>query len=224
MCFDYQQLNSNTVVDAYPLPHIDKLLLRLDGAKVFSKLDLCDGYHQLPIAKDDQLKTAFTTRYGTFQWTVMPFGLCNAPSTFQRVMNQVFFMLLDHSVVVYLDDILIYSHTIAAHCALLKEVFALLAKYQLHVKESKCHLFLSNVEFLGYLVDSRGITMQPGKVVAIKEWVVPMSINEVQQFLGLANYYRRFIFRFSELASPLTRLTRKEVKFGQTSARSILTP
>ena len=126
MCIDYRQLNSNTILDAYPLPRIDDLTSRLNGATVFSKIDLNNAYHQIPVDPNDQFKTAFTCRYGTYQFKVMPFGLCNAPSTFQRVMNTVFFKLLDKGVVIYLDDILVYSKSVEEHQRLLNEVFSLL--------------------------------------------------------------------------------------------------
>ena len=142
MCIDYRALNANTVLDSYPIPRIDDLFGRLHGAKVFSKLDLRDGYHQIEMAPEDRYKTAFCTRYGQYEWTVMPFGLCNAPSTFQRTMNNVFFDLLDSCVVVYIDDILIYSKTVEQHKIDLAKVFALLEKNKLRLKESKCSLFL----------------------------------------------------------------------------------
>ncbi len=123
MCIDYRALNSNTIPDSYPLPRIDELLARLSGATIFSKLDLRDGYHQLPVAISDQFKTAFTCRYGTFEWRVLPFGLNNAPSTFQRVMNMVFWDLLDDCVLVYLDDILIFSKSVEGHKVALRKVF-----------------------------------------------------------------------------------------------------
>ena len=126
MCNDYRQLNDNTVKDSFPLPRIDELMGRLQGARVFSKLDLRDGYHQIEMDADDQYKTAFTMRYGTYEWLVMPFGLCNAPSTFQRTMNHIFFELLDHGVLVYLDDILIYSKNIYKYKQLLRKVFDVL--------------------------------------------------------------------------------------------------
>ena len=142
MCIDYRMLNQQTVSDSFPLPRIDELLQRLDGSCVFSKLDLRDGYHQIPMKPSDTAKTAFTCRYGTFEFLVMPFGLSNAPSTFQRMMNVLFFELLDAGVVCYLDDLLIYSKTIRDHVLLLNRVFSILAQNKLFLKDSKCHLFL----------------------------------------------------------------------------------
>jgi hypothetical protein len=142
MCIDYRLLNSQSIIDSFPLPRIDELLQRLDGACVFSKIDLRDGYHQIPMADKDRAKTAFSCRYGTYEFLVMPFGLSSAPGTFQRLMNQVFFDLLDKGVVCYLDDLLLYSRSIEEHKILLDSVFTLLHKNKLFVKDSKCHFFL----------------------------------------------------------------------------------
>ena len=179
MCIDYRALNNNTVLDKYPLPHIDDLLQRLDGARVFSKLDLRDGYHQLPMAAEDMHKTAFCTRYGQFEFTVMPFGLCNAPATFQHAMHQMLFELLDTCVLVYIDDILIYSKTVAEHKQHLRQVFAFLDKYNFKLKEKKCALFLKSVEFLGYTVTPGGLSVEQGKVDVVRDWPVPNTVNEV---------------------------------------------
>lgn len=177
MCIDYRALNSQTVPDSFPLPRIDELLARLQGAKYFSKLDLRDGYHQIPVAEDSQPLTAFTCRYGTYEWLVMPFGLCNAPGTFQRVMNHVFFDLLDRGVLVYLDDILIYSRTQDEHVKVVDEVFRLLEKHKLYIKESKCALFLEQVEFLGHVISHNGVAVDQGKTDAIRDWPVPSTVN-----------------------------------------------
>ena len=142
LCVDYRALNKNTIVDSYPLPRIDELLSRLQGAKYFSRLDLRDGYFHVPVAEQDVHKTAFSCRYGTYEYLVMPFGLMNAPSTFQRIMNQVFFDMLDRNVIVYLDDILIFTKTDQEHRQVLAEVFRRLAHYSLYVREKKCALFL----------------------------------------------------------------------------------
>ena len=180
MCIDYRALNNQTVMDRYPLPRIDDLLQRLNGAKVFSKLDLRDGYHQLPMDPQDQFKTAFCTRYGQFEFTVMPFGLCNAPATFQRVMNRMFFRLLDKCVLVYLDDILIYSRSVEQHKKDLELVFSILDEENFRLKESKCALFLQSVEFLGFKLSNEGISVEKGKTDAVLAWQQPTSVNEVQ--------------------------------------------
>lgn len=152
----------------------------------------------------------------------MPFGLCNAPSTFQRVMNTVFFKLLDKGVVIYLDDILVYSKTVAEHQQLLKQVFELLNHYQLYVKAEKCALFLESVEFLGHTISGKGLHVEQGKISAVQDWPKPTTLTQVQSFLGLCNYYRKFILRFSEIAAPLTMLTRKNVnfEFGEAQKRA----
>ena len=157
MCIDFRSLNSNTVTDSWPLPRIDEMLARLKGAKHFSKLDLRDGYHQIPLAESDRFKAAFTCRYGTFEFLVMPFGLKNAPAHFQRSMNMLLADLLDVCVLVYMDDILIFSQTAEQHVEHVKRVFQRLQDHQWHVKESKCALFLSEVEFLGHVVSAQGI-------------------------------------------------------------------
>ena len=162
-------------------------------------------------------RTAFTCRYGTFEWLVMPFGLNNAPSTFQRVMNKLFMPLLDKGVVVYLDDILIYSKTIEEHKNLLHHIFSILASNKIFLKESKCNLFLESIEFLGHTINSEGVHVHQGKIDAISNWPTPSNLNEVQQFLGLCNYYRKFIKDFSLIARPLTHLTRKNVSFQRLS-------
>ena len=131
---------------------------------MFSKLDLCDGYHQLPIAEDEQYKTGFTHCYGSFEWCVMPMGLCTAPAHFQHVMHHIFFDLLDRGVLVYLDDVLIYSCTLEEHRKLLRAVFAKLIEFKLHIKESKCHLLMASVEFLGHVLDAYGVHIEAGKV------------------------------------------------------------
>lgn len=211
MCCDYRVLNSRTVKNRYPLPRIDELLDRLQGASVFTKLDLQSGYWQIRIKDEDIPKTAFRTRYGHFEWKVLPFGLTNAPATFQALMNRVLAPYLDRFVVVYLDDILIYSRSAEEHEQHLKLVLEALEQNELYVGLSKCAFGLHEVDFLGHVVSSDGIKPDPAKVSAVREWPAPKTVREVRSFLGLTSYYRRFIRHYSHKALPLTELTRGDV-------------
>jgi hypothetical protein len=193
MCVDYRALNKITIKNKYPLPRIDELLDRLHGAKFFSKLDLMSGYHQVRIKDQDVFKTAFRTRYGHYEFRVLPFGLTNAPATFMRLMNDIFRPLLDKYVIIYLDDILIYSKTKEEHESHLKTVLDILRRHQLYAKLSKCDLFKTSVEFLGHVLSSDGIRPDPRKVDAVSSWPKPTSITELRSFLGLANFYRKFM-------------------------------
>ncbi|KAJ9529315.1 hypothetical protein QJQ45_007999 [Haematococcus lacustris] len=210
MCVDYRPLNRITVKNKYPLPRVDNLLDRLHGATVFSKIDLRQGYHQIRIAPEDIPKTAFRTRYGHFEFTVLPFGLCNAPATFQRLMNDIFRKELDDCVIVYLDDILIFSRNQQEHAQHLRRVLDLLQEHKLYAKLSKCEFGLDNTEFLGHIISSAGIACDPAKVAAVETWPVPTTVHDVRSFLGLANFYRRFIKNFSDIAAPLTALTQAD--------------
>ena len=186
---------------------------QLKGARVYSNIDLCTGYHQLRVGEADISKTTFRTRYGNFEFTVMPFGLTNAPAAFMDLMNRVFQLYLDQFVVVFVDDILIYSQSEVEHEDHLRIVLQLLRDHQLYAKFSKCEFWLAEVGFLGHVVSASGVSVDPGKVEAVMSWERPKSVFEICSFLGLAGYYRRFIEDFSRLAAPMTRLTRKEVKF-----------
>ncbi|KAB2629775.1 S ribonuclease [Pyrus ussuriensis x Pyrus communis] len=202
LCIDYRQLNRVTIKNRYPLPRIDDLFDQLRGACVFSKIDLRSGYYQLKISRDDVPKTAFRTRYGHYEFLVMPFGLTNAPAAFMDLMNRVFQPYLDRFVIVFIDDILVYSKSKAEHVRHLTLVLKRLREHQLYAKFSKCQFWLD-----------QGILVDPQKVAAVENWEQPRTVTEVRSFLGLAGYYRRFVKDFSVIALPLTRLTRKDVKF-----------
>ncbi|KAI3762516.1 hypothetical protein L1987_52946 [Smallanthus sonchifolius] len=218
MCIDYRELNKRTVKNKYPLPRIDDLFDQLQGANWFSKIDLRSGYHQLKVREEDVPKTAFRTRYGHYEFLVMSFGLTNAPAAFMDLMNRVCRPMLDRSVIIFIDDILVYSKSEGDHHCHLREVLEVLKQEKLYAKFSKCAFWLREVQFLGHVINPNGIMVDPAKIETVKEWNVPKTPTEIRSFLGLAGYYRRFIQDFSRIASPLTKLTRKEVKYewGQT--------
>ncbi|GKB76760.1 putative reverse transcriptase domain-containing protein, partial [Tanacetum coccineum] len=213
MCIDYRKLNKLTVKNRYPLPRIDDLFDQLQGSRVYSKIDLRSGYHQLRVHEEDIPKTAFRTRYGHYEFQVMPFGLTNAPTVFMDLMNRVCKPYLDRFVIVFIDDILIYSKSRKEHEGHLKLILKLLKEEELYAKFSKCEFWLSKVQFLGHVIDSEGIHVDPAKIESIKDWASPKTPTEIRQFLGLAGYYRRFIEGFSKIARPMTKLTQKSVKF-----------
>ncbi|GJY59744.1 putative reverse transcriptase domain-containing protein [Tanacetum coccineum] len=214
MCIDYRELNKLTVKNRYPLPRIDDLFDQLQGSSVYSKIDLRSGYHQLRVRNEDIPKTAFRTRYGHYEFQVMPFGLTNAPAVFMDLMNRVCRPYLDKFVIVFIDDILIYSKTKEEHDVHLRLILELLKKEELYAKFSKCDFWLSKVQFLGHVIDSEGIHVDPAKIESIKDWESPKTPTEIRQFLGLAGYYRRFIEGFSKISKPMTKLTQKSVKFN----------
>ncbi|XP_072093104.1 transposon Tf2-1 polyprotein isoform X4 [Arachis hypogaea] len=213
LCVDYRQLNKITVKNKYPLPRIDDLMDQLQGAGVFSKIDLRSGYHQIRVRDEDIPKTAFRTRYGHYEYTVMSFGLTNAPAVFMDYMNRIFRPYLDKFVIVFIDDILVYSKTEEEHTDHLRTVLQILRDRKLYAKLSKCEFWKSEVKFLGHVVSKQGIAVDPAKVEAVMNWERPTSVTEIRSFLGLARYYRRFIKGFSQLALPLTKLTRKDTPF-----------
>ena len=213
MCIDYRALNRITVKNSYPLPRVDELFDRLQGARYFSKIDLRSGYHQIRIAPEDVPKTAFRTRYGHYEFLVLPFGLTNAPATFMHLMHQALRPFLDECALVFLDDILIYSKTLEEHEQHVRRVLDALREQKLYAKESKCEFFKHEVEFLGHRVGQDGVRMMEDKVEAIREWPTPRSVRDVRAFLGTAGYYRKFIRNFSAIAAPLSELTRDSVKF-----------
>ncbi|KAI3778829.1 hypothetical protein L2E82_08214 [Cichorium intybus] len=213
MCIDYRELNKITIKNRYPLPRIDDLFDQLQGADYFSKIDLRSGYHQVRVKESDVEKTAFRTRYGHYEFLVMPFGLTNAPAIFMDLMNRVCKPFLDRFVIVFIDDILIYSKNKEEHASHLRLVLETLKREQLYAKFSKCEFWMREVQFLGHVVSIQGIKVDPAKVEAVMKWEPPKTPTEVRSFLGLAGYYKRFIQDFSRIAVPLTRLTRKEEQF-----------
>ncbi|GJV33996.1 putative reverse transcriptase domain-containing protein [Tanacetum coccineum] len=213
MCIDYRELNKLTVKNRYPLPRIDDLFDQLQGSNIYSKIDLRSGYHQLRVREQDIPKTAFRTRYGHYEFQVMPFGLTNAPAVFMDLMNRVCKPYLDKFVIVFIDDILIYSKDKKEHEEHLKAILELLKKEKLYAKFSKCEFWIPKVQFLGHVIDSRGIHVDPAKIESIKDWASPKTPTEIRQFLGLAGYYRRFIEGFSKIAKSMTKLTQKGIKF-----------
>ena len=213
LCIDYRQLNRVTIKNRYPLPRIDDLFDQLRGARVYSKIDLRTGYHQLRVRDTDIPKTSFRTRYGHFDFTVMPFGLTNALAAFMDLMHRIFQPYLDQFVIVFMDGILIYSQSEWEHEYHLRIVLQLLRDHHLYAKFSKCEFWLTEVRFLGHVVSASGVSVDPEKVEVVMTWERPKSVFEICSFLGLAGYYRRFIEDFSRTAAPMTRLTRKEVKF-----------
>nr|GFA92635.1 putative reverse transcriptase domain-containing protein [Tanacetum cinerariifolium] len=213
MCIDYQELNKLTVKNRYPLPRIDDLFDQLQGSSVYSKIDLRSGYHQLQVREEDVPKTTFRTRYGHYEFQVIPFGLTNAPAVFIDFMNRVCKPYLDKFMIVFIDDILIYSKKKKEHEEHLRTKLKLLKKEELYAKFSKCEFWIPKVQFLGHVINSEGIHVDPAKIESIKDWVAPKSSTEIRQFLGLAGYYRRFIEGFSKIVKPMTKLTQKKIKF-----------
>lgn len=215
-CVDYRKVNTLTQKDAYPLPRIDETLDALSGSQLFSTLDLASGYWQVEVEKNDRPKTAFCTTEGLFEFQVMPFGLCNAPATFQRLMNLILSGLQWNCCLVYLDDIIVHGNNFQEHLYNLDLVFSRIQKARLKIKPTKCAFFKEKVKYLGHIVSKEGVAADPEKTVKVKTWPVPSSVKEVQQFLGLANYYRRFIRDFASIAKPLHKLTEKNSSFSWT--------
>ena len=222
LCVDYRGLNSFTKKNRYPLPLISEALDRLVGAKVYTKLDIRDAYNMIRIREGDEWKTAFRTRYGHFEYTVMPFGLVNAPATFQSYINSALRDYLDVFCIAYLDDILIYSDNDEDHTEHVRKVLARLEQHRLYAKLSKCEFHTRKVGFVGFVVTPEGVSMEEDRVRTIREWPEPKKHRDVQVFLGFANFYRRFIHRYSAVARPLSGLL-EGAKNGKFSGPFIFT-
>ena len=212
-CIDYQQINKVTVKNKYPLPRIEDLFYQLKGAAIFSKIDQRSGFYLMRVKEVDVPKTAFRTRYSHYEFLVMPFGLTNAPEEFMDLMNRVFRPYVDQFVVVFIDDILVYSKDAQEHEQHLKIVRKTRREKKLYAKLRKCDFWLKEVSFLGHIMSAEGIRVDPTKIEAIVNWKPPRNVTEVRSFLGLAGYYKRFLIGFSVITSPLTKLLRKGIKF-----------
>ena len=227
MCVDCRAINNITVKYRHliPIPRLDDMLDELHGSKLFLKIDLKSGYHQIMMKEGDEWKTAFKTKYGLYEWLVMPFGLTNTPSTFMRLMNHVLRAFIGKFVVIYFDDILIYSKEIEEHIGNLRQVLEVLRKESFYANLKRYDFCMDMIVFLGYVVSAKGIEMDEAKVKATQEWPTPKSITEVRSFHGLASFYRRFVKDFSTIASPLTEIIKKVVGFnwGEEQKKMLLT-
>jgi len=214
LCVDYRLLNAVTIKNKYPLPRIDILFDQLFGAKIFSKIDLRSGYHHIKIRAEDIPMTAFSTRYGLYEYLVISFGLTNTPAHFMYLMNSVFMPELDKFVVVFVDDILVYSKNEEEHAEHLHIVLQHLREHKLYAKFSKYDFWLKEVQFLGHVISEDGISVDPSKIQDVLNWQAPTSVLEIRSFLGLTGYYRRFVPDFSKIARLMTELLKKGVRFN----------
>ena len=217
-CVDYRRLNARTKKDAFPLPRIDDSLNSLSGQAWFSTLDLASGYWQVRLSEEAKPKTAFATHSGVFQFAVMPFRLCIAPATFERLMSQVLHRLHWKRCLVYIDDILVFGNDFESALHSLELVLNRVAEYGLQLKSTKCNLFRMSVPFLGHIVGRAGLECDPNKLSAVANWIPHSTIKGVREFLGFTGYYRRFVPDYSTVAQPLVRLLGKDCKFKWTDA------
>ena len=212
-CVDYRKLNAITKKDRYPLPLIDETLARLDKSQIFTKLDIRQAFHRIRMNADSEELTTFRTRYGAYKYKVLPFGLTNGPATYQRYMNDVLFEFLDVFCTVYLDDILIYSEDPSQHIDHVKQVLKRLQEAGLQADIKKCEFGVTKTRYLGFIVKTDGICVDPDKIETIKDWKPPTNVKQIQSFLGFCNFYRRFIRNFGVIARPLNQLTHKNKEF-----------
>ncbi|XP_070040100.1 uncharacterized protein [Nicotiana tomentosiformis] len=214
LCVDYRDLNKHIVKNKFPIPIVEDLLDKLGGSRIFSNIHLRSGYHQLRMANEDVPKTAFRTHSGHFEYMVMPFGLSNVPAAFQGLMNSVFHKFLRKHVLVFFDDVLIYSSTMEDHLVHLRSVFVEMMKHQLFAKRSKYFFGVHKIEYLGHFVTAEGVSTDPHKIEVVRNWPTPTTLKQLRRFLGLAGYYRRFIKGFGVICKPLTELPRRTISNG----------
>jgi hypothetical protein len=213
LCVDYCTLNAVTIKNKYPLPRIDDLTDQLRQPKFFSKIDLRSGYHQMKIRPEDIHKTTFVTRYGQYEYTVISFGLTNAPAYFTNMMNKVFMDELDKCVIVFIDDILVFSKTAEEHEEHLRIMLGKLRQHQLYAQFSKCEFWMEEVAFPGHVLSAKGVAIVPSKIEAVSKWQSPKSMMEIRCFLSLAGYYRRFIEKFPKIAKPMMELLKSNTPY-----------
>jgi hypothetical protein len=213
MCVDCRAINNITIRYRFPIHRLDDMLDELSGSTIFTKIDLRSRYHQIRMKLGDEWKTAFKTKFGLYEWLVMPFGLTNAPSTFMCLMNEVLRSFIGKFVVVYFDDILIYSKSLDEHIEHLRVVFGALREARLFANLEKCTFRTDRVVFLGYVVTPQCIEVDEAKIEAIKSWLIPATLTQLRSFLVLAGFYRRFMRDFNTISAPLNDLTKKGVPF-----------
>ena len=220
MRIDYRALNNKTIKDAHPLPRIMESLDAMTGAQYFTTLDLQSAYNQVQMEPDDQHKTAFTTPFGLYEFTRMPYGLCNAAATFQRLMQMTFSAEMFEILLVYLDDIVIFSKSIEEHLERLDAVFTKLRQFGLKLELKKCNFFKKEVLYLGHLIGADGVATDPSKIAVVEKWPVPKTLKDLRSFLGFASYYRRYVHNFTQIASPLHLVVTDACKAGKGKRRT----